>query len=444
MQDTKQTLFIKLKNTFKILTDQNDQSRERKTFLLHFWYSVIEGGVLGVLALNEFVILKALHGSNYQVGLIFQFMTMVLLISVVLNELLKRTAQKRKMLLRVALATRLPLLLLLFFPKDITDDKQLFWQMLFLGIFLIFFLAQPIIMPIINLLLKHNYKHENFAKYYGYATSANKIIMLIVTFSVGILYDNYPDSYIYTYPAVAVLGILSVYVLTRINYDVTFVKSPKKSILISVNHSFRGMFTILKSNKAFFDFETGFMFYGFAWLLTIAVIAVFMEDFLQLSYSDIAFYKNYYTTLMIILIPYFGNLLGKTDPRKFGIYTFIALLLYLAFMLLTEYIPVKSHILGIDIYWILIISFTFYGLFSALVFLLWNIGSAYFAKDEDAADYQSVHLTLTGVRASVAPLFGVWLLQYLGYTGVFALGMLSVSFAVLWLIWSLKNRKIQV
>ncbi|MBT5426947.1 MAG: hypothetical protein HOK84_12180, partial [Bacteroidetes bacterium] len=46
---------------------------ERRTFLIHFTYSFIEGIIMGVLVLNEFVLIKSLKGTDYQIGLLFQF-----------------------------------------------------------------------------------------------------------------------------------------------------------------------------------------------------------------------------------------------------------------------------------------------------------------------------------------------------------------------------------
>ncbi|MBU3927777.1 MAG: hypothetical protein KKB74_08220, partial [Bacteroidetes bacterium] len=63
---------------------------EKRTFKLHLIYMIIEGVVLGVLALNEFVFIKSLGGSNYQMGLLFQFSMMVFLFLIVANEMLKR------------------------------------------------------------------------------------------------------------------------------------------------------------------------------------------------------------------------------------------------------------------------------------------------------------------------------------------------------------------
>ncbi|MFA5419808.1 MAG: hypothetical protein WC341_15250, partial [Bacteroidales bacterium] len=95
---------------------------ERRTFTLHLIYMTIEGIVLGVLALNEFVFIKSLGGSNYQMGLLFQFSMLVFLFLILTNELLKRIENRKKLLRITALITRLPLLLIFFFPHSSEAD----------------------------------------------------------------------------------------------------------------------------------------------------------------------------------------------------------------------------------------------------------------------------------------------------------------------------------
>ncbi|MCD4793172.1 MAG: MFS transporter [Bacteroidales bacterium] len=419
-----------------------DSIKEKKTFYLHLIYSIIDGIILGVLALNEFVLIKGLKGSPYQIAFLFQFMVIVLLASVPLNELLKRTVRKRKMLRYVAILTRAPLLLLLFFPKSITGQtEQIWYQFIFLGIFLIYYSANPLIFPTINGFLKTNYKHENFSKLYGYSITANRIVMLIATFLFGILLDKQANAYTYVYPFLAFLGILSIFILTQINYSPPVSQNKKRSIRETLKDIRANMLHIIKTNKPFRDFEIGFMFYGFAWLVTIAVIALFLENHLKLSYSGIAFYKNFYTTVSIILIPFFGKLLGKVNPRKFGIIAFIFMLVYILFMGLTEYFPNYTEVFGIKIYYTLLISFLSYGIFGAMMGLLWYIGSAYFAKDEDAAEYQSIHLSLTGFRSVFVPIIGIFFYKIIDYSGVFALGILSLAIGIIFLIRSIKKHK---
>jgi hypothetical protein len=81
----------------------------------------------------------------------------------------------------------------------------------------------------------------------------------------------------------------------------------------------------------------------------------------------------------------------------------------------------------------------FHGLFAATMVLLWNIGSAYFGKVDEADIYQSTHLFLTGVRALVAPLFGIWLFELFGFTVTFSVAILLTLIGIGMLIWSYRR-----
>jgi len=415
---------------------------ETKTFRLHFLYYAIEGIILGVLALNEFVFIKSLKGSNLQVGVLFQFSVMVLIFSIFFNEWLKRIANKKKLLLIVGVITRLPLLILMFFPTNLSQlEGNSTYHLLFLFIFLIFYFANPIVYPIINLFLKKNYAHTNFGRLYSIATSFNKIVMLLVTFAYGWLLDYCDYAYIYVFPVIAALGILSIYLLSLIDYDEPYVAIPQRKLLQSLKQTINNMQNIMKSNKAFRDFEMGFMFYGFAFMGTVSVITIFFEKGLHLNYTTVAFYKNAYNILAILMLPFFGKLIGKIDPRKFAAITFASLLFYLLFMGLTEYIPIYTEVMGIKIYLMLMLSITFNGVFAATMALLWSIGSVYFCKDEEAANYQSIHLTFTGLRSFFAPLLGVLFYELWGFTWTFAIGIGFLIVSIILMLVSMKKEK---
>ncbi len=184
---------------------------------MHLLYSFIEGVILGVLALNEYVLIKSLKGTDFQIGLLFQFSVILLLFSVILNEWIRRSSDKARLIRTVAWITRVPLFFLLFFPRSVEafGDNQLY-NLAFLGIFLLFYLANPIIYPVINLFLKNNYRHHVFGSLYSYATSLNKAAMLLATFLFGIWLDADPYVFVYVYPVLALLGIISIYILSRI------------------------------------------------------------------------------------------------------------------------------------------------------------------------------------------------------------------------------------
>jgi len=134
-----------------------------------------------------------------------------------------------------------------------------------------------------------------------------------------------------------------------------------------------------------------------------------------------------------------GKLLGKIDPRQFAIITFSSLSLFILFILLTEYYPNHFLLAGIEVYPMLVIAYLFYGIFAATMALLWFIGSAYFCKPEEAGDYQSVHLSLTAVRAMFAPLLGVLFYELFGFTWTFLLAIVSLLIGIGIMFWSYRN-----
>ena len=402
----------------------------------------IEGVVLGVLALNEFVFIKSLLGSNYQLGFLFQFSMLVFLFLVVINEFIKRVKNRKQLLRLVALLSRLPLVLLLFFPRN-TESILVhnYYHYIFLFLFLIYFSGNIVIYPNINFLLKTNYRHQNFGKLYSYATSVNKIIMLLVTFAYGYLLDFDNFAFTRVIPFIAVLGVLSVFILSKINYPVEKVLTPSKNLWDSVKGSVQEMKTILTTNVPYRHFELGFMLYGLSFMISVTVITIYFYDALNLNYASVAFYRNAYNILAILLLPFFGKLLGNIDPRKFAGFAYASLAAYIFFVLLTDYFPSNFIFADITIYYTLLFYILFHGVFAATMVLLWNIGSAYFCKPHEAGTYQSLHLSLTGFRALFAPLLGVLIYETFGFHITFLLAIALLMSAIVLMIWSYRKGK---
>jgi MFS family permease len=300
-------------------------------------------------------------------------------------------------------------------------------------------MANPLLLPAINHLLRNSYSGINFGRLYGYSSSINKIMMLLSTFSFGLILDMNYFSFIYFYPVISIFGAFSIYILTMIKDESEPIVENKKPLFTAVKDSFINSLKILRQNKPYRDFEIGFGLYGWAWLSTVAVITIFFDSELELNFSSIAFYKNAYNIIAIVSLPFFGKLIGKIDPRKFAAYTFAAMFFHLLFLGLTQYIPNNYQLWGLKIYYSLIASYLSYGLFAAMMALLWYIGSAYFCKKDEVSSYQSIHLTLTGVRGILAPLIGVFIYELIGFTGVFILALLSLLIAIVVMIKSTRK-----
>ncbi len=411
--------------------------KEKKTFALHFSYSIIEGILAGIIALNEFVFVKSLLGSSYQVSVLFQFATLVFLLLIFFNTFLRSIKNKKKLLRITAIATRLPLLLLLLFPRS---PEQLggdsIYHYIFLAIFLIYFLANPIVFPSINLFLKNAYAHENFGRFYSYATTAHKIVMMATTFAYGWALDANNYIFVYIFPAAAILGIASIFLLSLIPYKDDDVPERAYSIWQGVKQSVREMTNILIKNIPYRHFQVGFMFYGFGFMSSFTVMILFWEFGIGLNYSSVAFYRNTYTLLAILMLPYFGRLIGRIDPRQFSVVSFLSMALYLFTLILTQYIDSYILFWDITLYHTMIFFILFHGIFAATMALMWSIGSAYFCTPPEAGIYQSIHLGLTAIRAIFAPIIGVLFYEHWGFTVAFSISITSllIGSGIMW--WS--------
>lgn len=418
---------------------------EKRTFRLHTIYMIIEGVVLGIMALNEFVFIKSLHGTNYQLSFLFQFSMLVFLFLVVINEFLKRVRNRKKLLRITAVLSRLPLLALLFFPQ--TKEEMLaqpYFHYIFLFLFLIYFSGNIFINPNINYLLKVNYDHKNFGKLYSYSTSINKIIMLVVTFAYGYILDYNNFAFVYIIPIASIFATASVFVLSMISYPDEEQLPVKRTIFRSVQSSISEMKNILTKNKPYRHFEMGFMYYGFSFMISVTVITIYFYEALNLNYASVAFYRNAYNILAIILLPFFGKLIGNIDPRKFAAITYSSIVIYIFALMLTSYFPGRFEFLDITVYYTLIFYIVFHGIFAATMVLLWNIGSAYFCKPEESGTYQSLHLSLTGVRAIFAPLMGVIFYELFGFTVTFLIAIFSLLCGIVLMLWSYNREKRRV
>jgi Na+/melibiose symporter-like transporter len=411
--------------------------RERKTFLLHLSYSFLEGILAGLIILNEFVFVKSLLGSNYQLAVLFQLSVVVFLLLILMNEWLKHVKNKRNMLRYAALLTRLPLILLFFFPRNADQlGGDSVYHYIFLVIFFVYYLGNTVIWPTINLFLKTTYRHENFSRLYSYSTTLNKIVMMVTTFFYGWLLDIDHYIFVHIFPLAAGMGILSVFLLSLIPYQGSLLAEKTSGFWKSVKGSAVGMVNILKTNRAFLDFEIGFMLYGFGFMTSATLIVLFFEHQLGLNYSSVAFYKNGYNVLAIIMLPFFGRLMGKIDPRRFAAISFFSMFMYVSFLTLTQYFPGYVEFWDIRLYYTLIFYIIFNGVFAATMALTWFIGSAYFCPPHEAGNYQSVHLVLTAVRSLFAPLMGIAFYEAWGFSIAFSISLVFLAMGVGYMFWS--------
>jgi Na+/melibiose symporter-like transporter len=410
--------------------------KEKVTLKYHIISAFLEGFAVGFLGLNEFIFLKSLDAPSYLLGVLFQISMVVMLFSVLFNQVIKRFRDKKKLYIISVWLTRIPLALAVFFTPE--TRGEVFFHYFFLSIYLAYCFTTPLIMPIFSMIVKQNYRTENFGRLYSNVAVINKLAGLVTIFIFGFILDQHNFSFRYIYPVSAALSIISAYVFIKIPYKDKTVHL-KTSMTKSVANSFKEMAAIVKTNKPYRDFETAFMFYGLAFMIFTPVMTIYFEKELNLSYSSVSFYKNQATLFSLLLLPFMGRYISRTDPRKFGSFTFLSLLIFILIFSLTKFYQGYFDIFNIRIYYTLFVAHFFLAVFFASMLLLWDIGSTYFCKSEEVGSYQSIHITMTGFRGLFAPLIGVAIYSYIGYYSTFLIAAVIMLFAIYIMYYSMKK-----
>jgi MFS family permease len=421
--------------------------REQRTFFIHLLYSVFDGVGQGIIALNEFVFVKDLGASTMQVSLLFQVGVFVMPFSIFMVDFLNRVRNKKRMLLLVALLTRAPLLLFAIFPAQSAGTAQHgLYTALYLFIFMLYFLSQPIVLPVLNLFTKSNYRSRRFGRLFSYSLTITQFVLLMATLSFGKLMDIDPQSYRYVFPLMGVLGFFAILLVTKIPYKEPRILplSARLPFIHALRRTFNDSLSLLRTNRPFFDFQKGMMLYGMGFMMALPVITVYLSQQFHLSYTDIAFYKNIPIIISVVIFPFFGKLMDERDPRRFSIVSFFFAILFYVCLLIAGYLPFGNIFYGYNIIYLLLAGYLFNGLYAGSISLLWGIGSSYFTRPEHAAKYQAIHMSMTGLRGLAGPFLGVVVLHFAGYTGAFACIIIFEILAIYLMIRSLKRRAIVI
>ncbi|TYB31543.1 MAG: multidrug efflux MFS transporter [Candidatus Mcinerneyibacterium aminivorans] len=172
---------------------------------------------------------------------------------------------------------------------------------------------------------------------------------------------------------------------------------------------------ILKRNREFARFEISFMIYGMGFIMMMMAVPIFLVDVMKFNYTTSFFAKAILAQIGIFLLsPFMGSLHDKKHPSNFAVISFGLLSLYPGILLISQLIePYKIQML------VVFAGFFIFGIARAADMVVWNMGSVYFAQNEDSSMYQSIHVTLMGIRGVAAPLLGVVIKKLMDTNGIF-------------------------
>ena len=395
---------------------------ERKSFKLHLVSAVFGGISMGVVINHEYIAVNGLHAAAWQITVLTMLWPISNMLAVFINHWLDSRGRYDRAVLIFGVLSRLPVALM-FFSSSVN---------LMLLLLLFFFASNSVILPAQNSIMKKRYSRNNRARLFGWWTSAFTLFSLPMAMLAGALLDMDFQYYRILFLVEALFGAGQAVFLSRMARGME-PGAAAKSTGRGSTHFFRSLWAIFRNDRDFAWFEIYFFIYGIAFLMILPVIPFFAIDRLGLDYEQYALAKGVIGQMGVLLLsPFLGVRLEKLHPFRFTGIVCLLLAFYPLSMAFGNWIPD----MGILFFYI---AYAVFAVGMAGVRISWNISSMHFAPPGQEATYQGLHVTMTALRASFAPILGSVLLHYGGFSEAFLVS--SGLFALSGILFLRKYRK---
>lgn len=377
---------------------------------LHYFtlQSSLSAVLSGVFSLSAVVLRKTLGANEFQVALFSALGPIALLVGIFGSELVQ-DRDKRPFIMWVGLLSRGSFLLFLF-VRDL-------WS--FIAISAFFFILNAFLTPAMYAMWQANVSPENRNRLWGLTTMVMTVITMAAAYASGLILDLDAYSYRWMYALGGVLGAVGIYVLAtsplRGVYKLTAerVVPSIKSILLQ---PLQKLVKVLNQDRTFLQFESAFFLYGVAFMLMAPAMPMYMVDVAKMSYEQSGIATGLLGQLgLVFATVLWGKLMDRLGPTLLCAIIFSVLAFFPGVLLLG---PMLQHH-GTPLVYVVYLSYIIFGIGMAGIHVAWSLGPVNFAGNRDASTYIGVHVTLTGLRGSVAPMLGAIGLNVFGYTTVF-------------------------
>ncbi len=375
---------------------------EKKAFKLHLISAILGGISVGVIINHEYIAVNGLHASQWQITALTMLWPISNVLSVFINHWIDSRGRYDRAVLLIGVLSRLPVALM-FFSSNVN---------VLLLLLLLFFASNSVLIPAQNTIMKQRYRSSNRARLFGWWSSILTLFSLPMAMFVGALLDVDFQYYRILFVVEALFGAGQAVFLSIMARGMKPGLS-NKSTGKGVAHFLGSLWAVFRRDKEFACFEAFFFLYGIAFLMILPVIPFFATDRLGLNYEQYAMAKGVIGQMGILFLsPILGVRLEKLRPFRFTGIVCLVLAFYPLSMAVGNWIPD----LGTFFFYF---AFVIFAVGMAGVRISWSISSMHFAPHGQEATYQGLHVTLTALRASFAPILGSVLLHYFGYSEAF-------------------------
>jgi MFS family permease len=371
------------------------------------------GAVISGFQIHDIIAKKALDALDWQVTILVMLWPVSNLFSIWWGKILERSQNISKFFILTSFVGRLSLVLMLWVSG--------YYSYLILMVLLFSF--NSLISPAQNSIYQHNIRPQNRGTVFGYFSSITTLVLVISSFISGKILDINEELFRYIFFTIGLFGFISTIFMALIQNRKTKEEVKEKQPLLQLFlQPIKRSFEVLKKNHDFALFERNFFIYGIGFIIILPVLPSYLVDYLQMDYSQTFLGKAILSQLGILfLAPFTGKIFDKKNPAYFTFLAFATLSIYPLTLFISSFFIGTSFV-----NYIVYLAFLIFGIAMSAILISWNISSIYFAGEEDASMYQSVHVTLTGIRGILVPFIGYFIMKFFTVRTVFILSALCL------------------
>lgn len=375
---------------------------EGRCFRMHLLSAVAGGISMGVVLNHEYIAVNGLNALPWQITALTMMWPVSNILSVFINHWLDGRGRYDRAVLLFGVLTRLPVALM-FFSSSVN---------LMLLLLMFFFASNSVILPAQNSIIKKRYSDGHRARLYGWWISVFTLFSLPVAMLAGALLDMDFQFYRILFVVEGIFGAGQAVFLSIMARGMEREVADRPSGRGSA-HFLRSLWAVFRKDRDFAWFEIYFFLYGIAFLMVLPVIPFFATRRLQLDYEQYAMARGVIGQLGILFLsPMLGVRLERLHPFRFTGIVCLILAFYPLSLAMANWFPAAGTAL-------FYLAFAVFALGMAGIKISWDISSLQFAPPGQEATYQGLHVTMTALRASFAPILGSLLLHFGGYSQAF-------------------------
>ncbi len=329
------------------------QKNELKSFILLIIASLFDGITQGIFLLQESIAKKALFATDFEISLIGVIANGTMIFSFFISYFFSNRSKKSLIIAGYIICRAIFL-----FSFLITSSK------IFL-IFLFFFhLLFSIQVPVFNSFLNNKFKSNR-----GYIFGITRMVLILITMITSMLCGKILELSSQNYKIVLTIVAFPSLITYLIFLSLELENNYKTAKLNNVKGIIKDFGKIVK-NKDFLFFEIGFMTYGFAFMIMVPAVPIYLLRNLNFSYSQMSFVQGILAQIAILIVtPFIGKLYDKISVWKVEIFSFLVLVFYPLFFLISYLFKINFSIY---------LAFLLYSLGLSGVNVIWNVGSITF------------------------------------------------------------------